>query len=282
MPRPTKYVSRSDLGWGATGAGWANPWGGPVIHYDSSDQNLANKDHSACLKYWNNTRAFHMGPSRGWDDVGYSFFSCAHGYVIEGRGLNRVQAAQPGGNATHYSVTLATGPDDTITPEQINAVRELRAWLMELGVDGEVKGHRDFSSTSCPGTKAYAMVKDGTFEQPPGEITEVSDMLGLRIGSKGDAVKLLQLKLKNAGFEDEVGDIDSIYGPAVAEAVRLARKSVGSQALAGWGDVMTPDACEQVDRAFARYQAQIMINRMPSGGGGGVMPTEFDATIKVK
>lgn len=100
--------------------------------------------------------------------TGNSFMACAHGNVMEGRGLFRTQAAQPGGNTSHYSVTLATGPNDTITPEQINAVRQLREWLMEpaSSIDGAVLGHRDFVSTSCPGDEAYGMVQDGTFAEP--------------------------------------------------------------------------------------------------------------------
>ncbi|WP_026118085.1 N-acetylmuramoyl-L-alanine amidase [Nocardiopsis salina] len=99
--------------------------------------------------------------------TGNSFMACAHGHVMEGRGLFRTQAAQPGGNTTHYSVTLATGPNDTITPEQINAVRQLREWLMEpeSSIAGTVLGHRDFVSTSCPGDEAYGMVEDGTFTE---------------------------------------------------------------------------------------------------------------------
>ena len=177
MPRPSKYVSRSDLGWGTSPASQANPRAGLVIHYDSANQGLADKNHSACLTYWRNTRNFHTGPSRGWVDIGYSFMACGHGYVLEGRGLYRTQAAQPGGNSSHYSCTLATGPTDAITPEQINAVRMLRQWLMEpdTSIAGAVLGHRDFIATSCPGDRAYRLVQDGTFAQPPGD-TEGDDM----------------------------------------------------------------------------------------------------------
>ncbi|RKS06785.1 peptidoglycan hydrolase-like protein with peptidoglycan-binding domain [Nocardiopsis sp. Huas11] len=99
--------------------------------------------------------------------TGNSFMCCAHGYVMEGRGLFRTQAAQPGGNSTYYSCSLATGPKDPITAAQVNAVRQLRAWLMEpqSSIAGTVKGHRDFVSTSCPGQKAYDMVRDGTFRK---------------------------------------------------------------------------------------------------------------------
>lgn len=158
-----KLVARSAFGWGASGAGRANPRAGVVIHYDGSDQGLAGKPHSACVAYWKNTRSFHMGARRGWADIGYSFGCCPHGEVFEGRGLGKVQAAQPGGNATWYSATLMSGPTEDPTPAQIDAVRQLRAWLMSRGVGGAVRGHRDFFSTSCPGDRLYRLVKDGTF-----------------------------------------------------------------------------------------------------------------------
>ncbi|MFC9941274.1 peptidoglycan recognition protein family protein [Nocardiopsis alba] len=169
MPEPDKLQWRSDFGWSKSSpAGRADPKKGLVIHYDSGNQNLATKEHKACVDYWKRTRGFHTGPSRGWVDIGYSWGACAHGYVMEGRGLFRTQAAQPGGNSTYYSVTLMTGPKDEVTDAQINAVRQLREWLMEpaSSTSGTVKGHRDFISTSCPGDKAYRMVQDGTFTKP--------------------------------------------------------------------------------------------------------------------
>jgi peptidoglycan hydrolase-like protein with peptidoglycan-binding domain len=169
MPEPDKLQWRSDFGWSKSSpAGRADPKKGLVIHYDSADQGLADKPHSACVAYWKRTRGFHTGPSRGWVDIGYSWMACAHGYVMEGRGLFRSQAAQPGGNSTYYSVTLATGPRDEITEAQINAVRQLREWLMEpvSSISGAVLGHRDFIATSCPGDKAYRLVRDSTFRKP--------------------------------------------------------------------------------------------------------------------
>ncbi|PDP86229.1 hypothetical protein CQJ94_20720 [Glycomyces fuscus] len=195
---------------------------------------------------------------------------CAHGYVIEGRGLYRTQAAQPGGNTSHYSATLATGPTDVITPEQVNAVRALRQWLMEpdTSIAGTVLGHRDFVSTSCPGDKAYALVRDGTFEQPPGEITEVHDMLGLRIGSEGEAVKLLQLRITRAGFGDALGKsgVDASYGPSTAEGVRLCREYAGSRALPGYGDEMTAHAVDQVEAAVTRRALEKALQRADGPG----------------
>lgn len=168
-----RLVTRAAFGWGPSAARSASPTRGLVIHYDSADQGLAAKSHSACIAYWVRTRKFHMGPARGWADIGYSFGCCVHGDVFEGRGLGREQAAQPGGNDTWYSVTLMSGPSEEPTPAQVGAVRELRAWLMSKGLAGAVRGHRDFYNTSCPGDLLYGLVLDGTFTR---SIDEEDDM----------------------------------------------------------------------------------------------------------
>lgn len=170
-----KYQKRSVFGWGSSGASHATPRKGLVIHYDGSNQGLAGKAHSSCVSYWKSTRSFHVGPSRGWADIGYSFGACPHGYVLEGRGLDRQQAAQPGGNSTWYSCTLMSGPGEDPTEAQINAVRQLREWLMGTGVAGAVRGHRDFISTSCPGDRLYRLVQDGTFRKAAGSAAQEED-----------------------------------------------------------------------------------------------------------
>jgi hypothetical protein len=170
-----QFVRRADFGWGSSGASYAHPTRGLVIHHDGSDQGLAGKPHSACVTYWKNTRRFHTGPSRQWVDIGYSFGACPHGYVFEGRGLSKTQAAQPTGNTTYYSCTLMSGPGEKPTQAQIEAVRELRAWLMSKGVGGLVKGHRDFYSTSCPGDDLYRLVQNGTFSKPPTSATRAEE-----------------------------------------------------------------------------------------------------------
>ncbi|MEV0382897.1 peptidoglycan recognition family protein [Nonomuraea sp. NPDC050643] len=163
-------TTRDEIGWGPTAAASAHPTKGIVIHYDGSNQGLAGKPHAACLAYWRRTRTFHMtSPDRKWRDIGYSYACCPHGEVLEGRGLGREQAAQPGGNTTWYSVTLMSGPAELPTDVQIEAVRELRAYLMSKGVGGGVKGHRDFISTTCPGGRLYGLIKDGTFSKAPNE-----------------------------------------------------------------------------------------------------------------
>ncbi len=289
MALPENFVSRSDLGWGNTAASYANISQGLVIHYDSGNLGLASKAHSACVQYWHNTRAFHRGPQRGWVDIGYSFFSCPHDYILEGRGLNRQQAAQPGGNATHYSVTLATGPAEEIPDAQINSVRRLRKWLIEDHDNHpRVLGHRDFISTSCPGDKAYALVTNGTFAQPPGAITEGADLLGLKEGdgipNPSEGVKAVQRLIVAAGFGEhlEPYGVDGQWGAGTSAGLLAARHYVGS----GVSSInrMTGESYAQLIRACARREAERAVKNLdiPSGGGEGGLPTQFDATIKVK
>lgn len=293
MARPSKYVSRSDLGWGASPASKANPRSGLVIHYDSGDQRLADKPHSACLTYWRNTRNFHTGPSRGWVDIGYSWMACAHGFVLEGRGLQRQQAAQPGGNATHYSVTLATGITDDITEDQINAVRELRVWLRDDHENnGRVLKHSDFIATSCPGPKASKMVDDGIFTMAPGAISTGPEgyehMLGLKRGDSGQAVRDLQVYLNDAGFPPANsrradGEWDGGYGPAVSAAVlKLRKDDHGSTATNG--DHISYWAMNQIRRSWLANQVRLM--GLTAGGSGGSLPStervQINGTVEIK
>jgi hypothetical protein len=162
-----KLEKRSTFGWPATAAGYAPCKTGLVVHYDGSNQGLAKKPHDKCREYWRNTRRFHMSSARGWLDIGYSFAVCPHGYVFEGRGWQRSQAAQPGGNTTWTSCTFMSGPDEAPTEKQITAFKELRAWLRGKGLGSAVRGHRDFISTSCPGGKLYTLVKDGSLKGAP-------------------------------------------------------------------------------------------------------------------
>lgn len=216
-----KLQKRSAFGWGASGAARANPTRGLVVHYDGSNQGLARKAHSACVSYWKATRRFHMGPARGWADIGYSYGACPHGYVMEGRGLDRIQAAQPGGNDTWYSVTLMSGPGEDPTPAQIDAVRQLRQWLMGKGVAGAVRGHRDFIPTSCPGDRLYRLVTSGAFAKAPSE--EDDDM------QLTDTVKIKDWVRKrwpkDTGLADGEISVNTAFGSGYAYS-RIAAEGV--------------------------------------------------------
>ena len=242
-----RLVKRSEFGWGASAAARATPTKGLVIHYDGSKQGLATKSHAACVDYWKRTRKFHMGPSRGWADIGYSFGACPHGYVFEGRGLNRQQAAQPGGNSTWYSVTLMSGPGEAPTTEQINAVRELRAYLMDRGVAGGVKGHRDFYATDCPGGVLYAMVKDGTFAKKP-------DNSAITTPTTSTWTEQLVKNLPLVGLGDDNYDVKTVRACLFARG-RVPADKFEKGGLKAWlEDTKADKALDDLIRAFQRAE----------------------------
>lgn len=167
-----RFVSRSDMGWSATPAGRTITNQGMIAHYDSGfwlrnrrkELAQANRSqHAACIEYWNRTRVQHRG--QGWVDVGYAYFCCPDDYIFAGREVNHQQAAElptPGklqnGNSRYVAATFGLGPGEKPTLNALMAWHRLRTWLMdEHGVKSAVYGHRDFTSTDCPGDEIYAL-----------------------------------------------------------------------------------------------------------------------------
>jgi hypothetical protein len=235
-----KLQKRSTFGWGPTAARSAHPTNGLVVHFDGSKQGLASKAHSACTAYWKNTRKFHMGPERGWLDIGYSFMVCPHGYVLEGRGVNHEQAAQPGGNTTWYSCTFGSGPGEKPNAAQLQAFRDLRAWLRSsYGVGAAVTYHGKFISTDCPGTVLKAMVLNGsiiagavsTKPAPVPTATKAPGFPGIFVTTETKStaatkaeVKVWQAQMKKRGWTIIV---DGVYGAQSESVLERFQKQTG-------------------------------------------------------
>jgi hypothetical protein len=175
----TRFISRSDLGWGATPAPRTVTNLGIIAHYDAGYW-LRNRrrelkadgksEHTACREYWQRVRSMHKG--QGWVDVGYAYFACPDDYIFAGREVNHQQAAElptPGkiqnGNSRYVSCTFGLGPGEKPTAGALRAWHRLRTWLISShGLRENVYGHRDFTSTDCPGDEIYRMVRDGTLK----------------------------------------------------------------------------------------------------------------------
>lgn len=153
---------RSEFGWGESPADPARPRLGLVVHYNGRATNL--DAHEDCLAYWQRVRDGHVN-GNGWVDIGYSFGVCRHGEVFTGRGLDRYQAAQgtTAGNQDYYSVSFMLGAGEAPTGEQIAAMRQLREYLMGLGVGPAVRAHHEFYDTECPGPVLSELVTTGAF-----------------------------------------------------------------------------------------------------------------------
>lgn len=104
---------------------------------------------------------FHMGPDRGWADIGYNFLVDVKGRIYEGRGWLTVGAHAPDHNSIGIGVCMIGRNGDATDA----AKRSIR-WLYDEAVrrkGGALKklGHRDVYSTSCPGDQLYKWVRAG-------------------------------------------------------------------------------------------------------------------------
>lgn len=153
---------------------------------------------------------FHAN-DRGWGRIGYHFLCFQSGRVYEGLGWRRIGAHTGGQNSRSLGWCFVIDGDTTDpTPA---AVESFRAFLgaapsMEDMADGyAVRGHRDFSSKSCPGDRVYrAVVQSMKAETPT-----------LRKGNRGPDVERLQRALVRTGAT--IGT-DGIYGQRTENAVR--------------------------------------------------------------
>lgn len=166
---PAKYVSRS--GWGAK-----PPLSRPTIllasrvdtivyHYTAAGSD-EQADHANCASRVRGVQAFHQNV-RGWNDIAYSFLTCKHGYIFEGRGLENKSAA----TGVHNSHTLAVCflGDDTVGRDDVTfagrqALVDITRWIRQRRPAAQgLKGHRDYMSTSCPGNELYDYIHSRTF-----------------------------------------------------------------------------------------------------------------------
>lgn len=131
---------------------------------------------------------FHTGP-KGWPDVAYNFFVDAHGTIWEGRtgSIEKSVKGDATGGSQGFAVLCCFVGDhhrEPPTPQAMEAMAHLIAWLAQREsislkpgtkvsfvsrgsnkwrrgstvVTAPVAGHRDMSSTECPGNALYPLV----------------------------------------------------------------------------------------------------------------------------
>lgn len=101
-------------------------------------------------------QAFHQGPQRGWNDIGYAFLVAPSGRLYEGRG-EAIAAHCPGHN--HEPSVCMLGDYATVAPSDAIHVAIYR--LADLLRAGDLAGHREGFPTSCPGNAGMAKIVDG-------------------------------------------------------------------------------------------------------------------------
>jgi N-acetylmuramoyl-L-alanine amidase len=117
---------------------------GLAVHYTAMETAISYEDELQQLK---NIQKFHQ-VDRGWNDIGYSFIVGNSGNVYEGRGFGNRPASQGtnDGNKNYYSICWLGDAEGVPSQAALNSIKAL--WKH---IGGEVKPHKEFKQTSCPG-----------------------------------------------------------------------------------------------------------------------------------
>lgn len=161
----TVLVSRAE--WGArprrSGTTQINPTEGVTIHYEGSGWAWPWA-HSTCDDKVRSMQADHMD-NREWSDIAYNYLACPHNYLYEGRGYDRRSSANGNDHANSVSFAVQGIWGDKSGSPPNDLLRAIRYGIDLLrrkgGASDKLHGHRDWKSTSCPGSYLYAWVQKG-------------------------------------------------------------------------------------------------------------------------
>ena len=100
---------------------------------------------------------------KGWTGIGYHFYVRKDGTVYRGRPIDTVGAHCTNYNSKSVGICFEGNfENETMTAAQIKAGQELISHLKGLYPSVEVKRHRDFNSTACPGRNfEFETIKKG-------------------------------------------------------------------------------------------------------------------------
>lgn len=148
---------------------------GGFVHHTVNANDYKRKDVPAIIR---SIYAYHT-QSRGWSDIGYNFLVDRFGRIWEGRygGVDRAVVGAHTLDYNSYSFAMsAIGNFELVQPpaKMIQAYAALMAWKLSLhGVSAgstiqrigpkdfqAINGHRDATSTACPGKYLYAQIPE--------------------------------------------------------------------------------------------------------------------------
>ncbi|MFG1944353.1 peptidoglycan-binding protein [Nonomuraea sp. NPDC048826] len=167
--------------------------------------------------------------------TGNTFVACPHQKVFEGRGLNRLPAANGSGlNQGHYAVLGLVGNAGLVQPPDgmLHAILDAIEHARQNGRAGkEIKGHRDGYATDCPGEPLYAWVRKGAPRpgqsegpadpEPPAAPPFPGRLLKYPPVMRGDDVRTWQAKMADRDWDL---DVDGAYGPRSREVCRAFQR----------------------------------------------------------
>jgi len=177
----------------------------------------------------------------GWVDTGQQLTNSRGGFVMEGR--HRSLEVLTGGTrhvvganvANNNSVVIGIENEGLYTNVNVtsalwNSLVQLVAYIAhQYSIPtSQIKGHRDFNSTQCPGDVLYARLPE--LRSAVGStlgvaVTEEATWPLLQPGDAGVKVLAAQHLLRARGFRDLPAD--GVFGPATFAAMRTLAKQSG-------------------------------------------------------
>lgn len=113
------------------------------------------------LQQWSRTE-------KDWIDIPYHFMIDPAGVIYEARPINYPGATNTDYNPTGHALICLMGnyENATVNQEQLQAVIELTAFLAEQFHVPlyDIKGHKDYTETLCPGKNFYQYIENGTIQ----------------------------------------------------------------------------------------------------------------------
>lgn len=115
-----------------------------------------------------NLQEWSMSTEKNWIDIPYHFMIDLDGKIYETRPIN-----YPGATNTDYDLTghaliclIGNFENATVNQAQMKAIIELTAYLVErFNVPlYDIKGHKDYIETLCPGKNLYQYLENGTIQ----------------------------------------------------------------------------------------------------------------------
>lgn len=134
-----------------------------VVHHTVSAN--SSSDWAATVRGFYN---YHVN-TLGWSDIGYNWLVAPNGTIFQGRahrpnGNTNVRGAHAGGHNSYTMGLAYIGTYSSVNPTQaaFESGARLLAWKAEeRGIDPSlVRGHRNYSQTSCPGDALYSRLFD--------------------------------------------------------------------------------------------------------------------------
>lgn len=254
MPFTAKVITASE--WGARPARATFSRTAPryvVVHHTDNlnpPNDPSRRTLEGAVRLARNIQKFHMDDN-GWSDSGHNFLNTTGGFLLEGRQgsldavkkgfcIQSAHAAQDPGKLANGNQSPGIENEGNFMTFQMgqkqwDSLVELCASLCSsCNISPlNIKGHRDFSDTDCPG--------DWLYSQLPNLRKQVADKLGLqftaealknssqiaelKFGSTGPEVIKLQQRLRDKGFNP--GAIDGDFGENTQAAVRAFQRAVG-------------------------------------------------------